>query len=311
MEKKNHITMKYTHFTIDVDGFTGHMAEPEEGSAQAVIVVTGGEKSVMPGIKIAERFADFGIAALSVSLFGASGLSKGPDRVAIDMFQSAVSYLKETRKFTRISIYGMSMGSVAAALAALYIPGIDNLILVSPSHVPFEGTLDKKHMTGHSFVTWQNEEIPYVEPDFSKHKAMKYMYDDRAKRKVLGMWSNFMDAYEDHEKEKQAEIHLEKTNARILMIAGCGDEAWPSEYSVRYMKDYLDHAGYAKEYKAVFYPNASHLLGIHPNKERKKWLYRLIPLIGLVYRQFATHKEECMLALEQSEQEVIRWILET
>jgi hypothetical protein len=140
---------------------------------------------------------------------------------------------------------------------------------------------------------------------------MKYMYDDRAKRKVLGMWSDFMDAYEDHEKEKQAEIPLEKTNARILMIAGSGDEAWPSEYSVRHMKDYLDHAGYTKEYKAVFYANASHLLGVHPNKEREKWLYRLIPLIGLVYRQFKTHKEECMQALELSEQEVIRWILET
>jgi pimeloyl-ACP methyl ester carboxylesterase len=310
MKQKSYTTMKYKHFTVDVDGFTGHMAEPEEESSQAVIVITGGEKSVMPGIKIAERFADFGIAALSVSLFGASGLSKGPDRVAIDMFQSAIHYLKEVRKFTRVSIYGMSMGSIAAALVALYIPGIDNLILVSPSHVPFEGTLDKKHMTGHSFVTWQNKEIPYVKPDFSKHKAMKYNYDKRANRKVLGMWADFMDAYEDHDREKQAEIPLEKTNARILMIASEADEAWPSDYSIRYMKEYLDHAGYTKEYKTVFYPNASHLLGVHPNKDREKLLYRLIPLIGLVYRQFSTHKDECMQALELSEQEVIRWILE-
>jgi esterase/lipase len=302
--------MRYLQFTVAADGFTGHMAEPEEKAVQAVIIVMGGEKSFLPGIKIAERFADYGIAGLAVSLFGADGLPKGPDRIPIDMFEPAVRYLKETRKFAKVSIYGISMGSVASALAARYIPGIDNLIMVSPSHVPFEGTLDKRHMTGHSFVTWRKEEIPYVKPDFSQNKATKYGYDARAGRKVTGMWSDYMDAYEDREREKQAEIPLEKTNARILMIAGTGDEAWPSDYSVQYIKEQLDHVGYSKDCKAVFYPNASHLLGMMPNSEREKWLYRMIPLIGLAYRQFRTHKKECMQALEESEREILRWLEE-
>jgi esterase/lipase len=300
--------MIYKHFTAAADGFAGHMAEPEEEASQAVIIVTGGEKSILPGIKIAERFADYGIAGLTVSLFGADGLPDGPDRIPIDMFEPAVHYLKDTRKFAKVSIYGMSMGSIVAALAAMYIPGIDNLIMVSPSHVPFEGTLDKKHMTGHSFVMWRKKEIPYVKPDFSKNKAMKYSYDARAGRKVMGMWSDYMDAYEDREREEQAQIPLEKTNARILMLAGTGDEAWPSEYSVRYLKEQLERVGYSKDYKAVFYPNASHLLGVTPNRAREKRLYRMLPLIGLAYRQFRTHKNECMQALEQSEAEVIRWL---
>jgi hypothetical protein len=29
---------------------------------------------------------------------------------------------------------------------------------------------------------------------------------------------------------------------------------------------------------------------------------------GLAYRQFQTHKKECMQALEQSEMEIIRWL---
>jgi esterase/lipase len=302
--------MKYKHFTVATDGFVGHMAEPEEKAAHSVIIVMGGEKGLLPGIKIAERFADYGIAGLAVSLFGADGLPKGPDRIPIDMFEPAIYYLKETRKFAKVSIYGISMGSVIAALAARYIPGIDNLIMVSPSHVPFEGTLDKKHMTGHSFVTWRKEEIPYVKPDFSQNKAMKYSYDARAGRNVMGMWSDYMDAYEDGERELQSEIPLDKTNARILMMAGTGDEAWPSEYSVQYLEKQLRHAGYINDYKAVFYPNASHLLGMMPNREREKWLYRMIPVIGLAYRQFLTHKKECMQALEQSEMEIIRWMEE-
>jgi dienelactone hydrolase len=68
--------MRYLHFTVAADGFTGHIAEPEAKAAQAVIIVMGGEKSLLPGIKIAERFADYGIAGLAVSLFGADGLPK-------------------------------------------------------------------------------------------------------------------------------------------------------------------------------------------------------------------------------------------
>ena len=35
--------MIYTDFTINKNGFTGHMAEPERKTEQAVIVVMGGE----------------------------------------------------------------------------------------------------------------------------------------------------------------------------------------------------------------------------------------------------------------------------
>ncbi len=42
-------------------GFVGHMAEPEEATKQAVLVISGGEKSIFSGIKIAERQADIRI----------------------------------------------------------------------------------------------------------------------------------------------------------------------------------------------------------------------------------------------------------
>lgn len=60
------------------------MAETERKTEQAVIVVMGGEKSILPGIKIAERFAEFGICGLAISLFGADGLLKGSDRIPLE-----------------------------------------------------------------------------------------------------------------------------------------------------------------------------------------------------------------------------------
>lgn len=301
--------MKYKDFNMREHGFVGHMAEPEKETKQAVIIIMGGEKSLLPGIKIAERFADYGILGLSVSLFGAEGLPEKVDRISVDMFEPAIQYLKEERHMKSISIYGMSMGSIFAVLAARYIQGIDNVILVSPSHVPFEGTMkDKKHMTGHSVAIWHDREIPYVKPDFLSRKAGKYFFDEEAGRKVTGMWIAYRDAYRDKELEQAANVHIEKTGARILMLAGTGDEAWPSDYSVMYLKKYLDEIAYDREYKAVLYPNASHLIGVMPDKKRNKWLYRMIPLIGLVYKSFGKYKTECLKALEESEKEIISWI---
>lgn len=302
--------MKYQNFTMKEHGFVGHMAEPEEETRQAVIVIMGGEKSILPGIKIAERFAECGICGLAVSLYGAEGLLDAPDQIPLDMFEEAIQFLKEEKKIQSISTYGMSMGSLFAVMAAKYIDGIDNVILVSPSHVPFEGSVNKKQMTGHSLMTWRGKEIPFVKPDFTAQKAGKYVYDMQAGRKVLGMWISYRDAYQDKNLEEQADIHIEKLNARILLIAGTGDEAWPSDYSVNYIKQRLDEMGYSKDYKAIIYPNASHLLGMMPSREKNKWLYRMLPLIGMMYKSLNTHRADCMKALEDSEREIIEWIRE-
>lgn len=301
--------MIYSDFTMQEHGFVGHMAEPENSAAQAVIVMMGGEKSLLPGIKIAERFADYGICGLAVSLFGAEGLPEGVDLIPLEMFEKAVQYLRNVKGIESISTYGMSMGSLFAVMAAKYIDGIENVILVSPSHVPFEGTIDKKNMSGHSMMTWRGKELPFVKPDFAARKAGKYYFDPGAGRKVTGMWISYRDAYEKKEAEAQADIHIEKLHARILMLAGTGDEAWPSDYSVKYLKKRLDEAGYEKDYEAILYPNASHLLGMMPNKERNKWLYRMLPVAGLMYQSLNRHREDCMRALEDSEQKIVEWIL--
>lgn len=122
--------MKYTDFNMREYGFVGHMAEPDEGTEQAVIVIMGGEKSILPGIKIAEHFADFGICGLAVSLFGAEGLPETPDRIPLDMFENVIGYLTGERRMSSVSTYGVSMGSLFAALIAEYIGGIKNVVMV-------------------------------------------------------------------------------------------------------------------------------------------------------------------------------------
>lgn len=300
--------MKYEDFNIKEHGFVGHLIEPDTATDKAVIVISGGEKSILPSAKIAERFADFGIMGMSVSLFGAEGLSAGVDRIPIDMFEPAVRYLRENKRVSSISTYGMSMGSLFAALVARYIKGIDNVIMVAPSHVPFEGSVDKKNMTGHSMATWRGQELPFVRPDFSVRKAGKYYYDSEAGRKVTGMWLAYRDAYKNKEAENAAMLPIEKTGARILLIAGDKDEAWPSDYSVKYIKEQLDGSGYEKDYKMIIYPDTGHIIGMMPNRERNKGLYRMLPLSGLIYRTLGKYKKQGLRSVAEAEKEIIAWI---
>jgi esterase/lipase len=303
------MTLKYKHFIMEEHGFVGHLAEPDKRSDKAVIVIMGGEQSLLPGIKFAERFADYGITGLAVSLFGAEGLPDSISEVPLEMFIPAVNYLKNEMKIEHISVYGQSMGSIFAVLAAQYIGGIENLIMVSPTHVPFEGTeMDRKTMTGKSIATFQGRDIPFVPTDFGIAKSSKYYKHSEAKHRVMGMWIAFYNAYQNKEKEKKAWLHLEKTNARILLIAGAEDEAWPAEYSVNVLKTYLDDMDYAKDVKVIVYPHGSHLNGLMPNRQREKKLYRMIPFIGLMYKTFGKYRKENMEYFEQTEQEIINWI---
>lgn len=309
MEIISRMIIKYEHFNMKEHGFVGHLAEPESGSDRAVIVIMGGEQSMLPGIKFAERFADYGITGLAVSLYGAPGLPEGINRIPLEMFVKAADYLKKTKEIKHISVYGQSMGSVFAVLAAKYIGDVENLIIVSPTHVPFEGTMpDKKSRTGRSIAACEGQDIPFVPVDFSSIKASKYYRHPAAVHRVTGLWIAYYNAYLNKEAEKAALLHPEDADARILMIAGHEDEAWPAEYSVNALKSHLDKLSYKKDVKVIIYPHGSHLNGLMPNRERERKLYRMLPLVGIMYKTFGKYRKENMEYFEQTEAEVINWI---
>lgn len=274
-----------------------------------MIVILGGEKSLLPGIKIAERFADYGIIGLAVSLFGDDGLPDSPDAVPLEMFIPAVNYLRETRGIAHISVYGQSMGSIFAVLVAQYIGGMENLIMVAPTHVPFEGTLsDKKTLTGRSVATWKGQDIPFVRADFSKVKAMKYQTHPAAADRVTGMWVAYYQAYQKEEQVTKAKLAIEQTKARILLIAGEMDEMWPASDSVRAIERDLKEKNYDREVQVIHFPYGGHLIGMMPNRRRERLLYFMTPVIGYFYKTFGKYRKENMEYFAQSEKIIVDWI---
>jgi dienelactone hydrolase len=106
--KKTAVKLKHTDFNMKEHGFVGHLAEPEQTNGKAVIVIMGEEQSFLPGIKIAERFADYGFTGLAVSLFGAEGLPDTPDRCPLEM--KGFKILQNRKRFAQ------SYGHVACVL---------------------------------------------------------------------------------------------------------------------------------------------------------------------------------------------------
>lgn len=232
-------------------GFSGFAAKGRLSSQHGVVIILGGESVVLPFLKagkaMAKKFAEEGFFAVSVSLFGAKGLPDSPDQVPLEYALAAVDYVKKVEKCTRISVFGMSMGSIVALGTAVYREDVDDLIMMSPSHVAFEGvSRDKKTMKGRSFLTFNANDIPYVRADFSKYK----------------MHEAYENAYADKEREASARAALPITEAksRVLLLAGEKDSFWPSAYSVRLLYDLLEKSKAEHSFSKVIYPEYGHLL---------------------------------------------------
>ncbi len=299
--------MKYQHFTYKEHGFTGHLVRPNVKSSKAVLIFAGGEKSLLPGIQIAEAFADYGIIGMAVSLFGASGLPKGPDRIPIEMCVKAADWIKENLCPKTLCTYGMSMGSIFAAYTAKYT-SIDKVILCSPTHAAFEGSLDKKHRTHHSVITKQGEDLPFIPLDLSSYKAGRYYPHPNQDMQVTGMWLSYRDAYMDLEAGKKASLPIDTISSEVLLIAGSADEMWPSFYSIQMMKKKMDLAK-KTNVRILIFKNAGHLVGMMPNRKHHPWVYRALPLIGKMYKRLNDSRKDSLDALEFSRQEIIKFIM--
>ena len=126
--------MKHEDFNFHQHGFVGHLAEPDAGSDRAVIVIMGGEQSLLSGIKFAERFADYGIMGLAVSLFGLGFLLYLVCAIGIRNGAVGMIYLYEQTVQNRAVELGMTteeeINKQSLLFKAVCIPGYMIYVLV-------------------------------------------------------------------------------------------------------------------------------------------------------------------------------------
>jgi len=137
---------------------------------------------------------------------------------------------------------------------------------------------------------------------------MKYQSHPSTSHRVTGMWVAYHDAYQEKEPVDKAKLAIEKSRARILLIAGEKDEMWPASDSVRILEQDLKAKGYDKEVKTIIFEHGGHLLGMMPNRSREHLLYFMMPVVGYFYKTFGKYRKENLEYIAQCEKAIVEWI---
>jgi len=280
--------MIYEDYTLDEHGFYGHLVKPDHPKYTGVIVLSGGEKSLLPGKSVAKEFAKEGYTAMAVPIFGAKGLPDSADRMPLDPVLKAAQFLQAYAGIHKVVTYGMSMGSLFALLVGVHNPDIAGVISVSGTHVVFEGELDAKHNSSHSLITFEGEELSYVPVDLSR-----------------GVREAFEEAYQDEEAVMKAVVPVEQCHCPVLFLGSDADEEWPADHSAKVLKDRLEEAGYPYSYRNVIYADASHMMGMMPQDLRGKFFMKAAKL---TFKSMKEHPQACQDAVLKSRKEILDFL---
>ncbi|MDJ0841487.1 MAG: acyl-CoA thioester hydrolase/BAAT C-terminal domain-containing protein [Acidobacteriota bacterium] len=224
--------------------YTAQPAEP-----RPVIVVIGGSSG---GIKWqdqqAETFAKNGFAALALAYFGMEGLPSDLERIPLEYFQRAITWLagQPGVDTDRIGLCGVSKGGELVLLLAAYDSRVHAVAALVPGAYVFQSVATGWPVTS----SWQyrGRELPFV----------PYLITQNFDRNNLSIM--YRESIGQERYLAAAAIPVEKINGSILLISGGADKIWPSkEMSDRVVKR-LERKGFTHEVEHISYPNAGHSL---------------------------------------------------
>ncbi len=194
--------------------------KPDTGTG---VVVFGGSSGRVD-VARARLFASQGATVIALRWFGGEGQVPGICEVPLETFFSATDYLVGLG-CKRIVLVGTSKGAEAALLTTVYDPRVSAVVAMSPSSVVWGNIgpgLDGISWPERSSWTLRGTPLPFVSSD---PEWVREYRDELVAYRGL-----FERCLQVHESEiNAAAIPLERTNAEILLVAGCDDALWPSD----------------------------------------------------------------------------------
>lgn len=241
------------------------------GKRPGVLLLGGSEGGLSMGVtRMAKDLQSRGFAVLHVSYFRAPGQSERLERIPLETFDRAISWLKAQPDVdpSRLAVMGGSKGGEAALIVAARHPELRAAVAGMPSHVAWQG-LDwnmLKQIVTPPDGSWSlgGHVIPYVH----------YTKDFRG--------GNLVDLYltslEQAKNLDDAVIRIELTRAPILLICGKQDTLWPSCLMADRVKERAVRMG-GPEVTVLAYENAGHaVLGIPLDRTNKN--YDMLDILG-------------------------------
>jgi dienelactone hydrolase len=252
-------TLRRTFASSDVrvteirqDGMVGTRFSPGTSHPRAHVLVLGGSEGGVSSADVAAQLATDGFDAMAVGYFGADSLPSQLSQIPLEYFGRALRILAGDHEepSAPVAILGTSKGAEAALLAAVEYPVVRAVVAYAPSSVAWSCICDS---TAQSSWTWRGYPVPVVPPGRDPNYRPS---PGSPLRPVINY------AFRLRENPtSDAVIPIERTGARILLIAGADDAMWPSADMAEAIRLRRTRLGDRSPVEILLYQSAGHLIG--------------------------------------------------
>lgn len=215
------------------------------------VVVLGGSSGVVP-VERARLLAGLGVTAIALRWFGGAGQDPGICEVPLEIFERATDHLV-AQGCRRVAYVGTSKGAEAALSIAAFDPRISIVVAFSPSSVVWANTGPGRNGHGwppRSSFTWRGKPLPFVPHEAEAVLTVRVW----PRARYLKLFERSLETFAD--RLEMAAIPVERSCARIILVAGGDDHLWPSARFARALSERL--AAHGKEATLVIHEQAGH-----------------------------------------------------
>ncbi len=202
---------------IDEAGVFANYFPAQAPRGPGVLLLGGSEGGI--GNDVTRRAIDLqskGFSVLSPSYFRAPGQPSSLERIALETFDRALTWLGQQPEVDpmRMAVVGHSKGAEAALLVGLRHAELQAVVAGAPSSVVWDG------------IDWSNP----INPDSSWTSGGKPL--SSLPYGLFRPWRRVGRVYEDGLKKlhrhRDAEIPIERAAAPVLLVCGEADTLWPA-----------------------------------------------------------------------------------
>ncbi|MGL5839670.1 MAG: acyl-CoA thioester hydrolase/BAAT C-terminal domain-containing protein [Sphingorhabdus sp.] len=243
--------------TVQQPGLVGVFAAPKNGRKLPTLIVLHGsegnniEKARSNALTYAQQgFATLAIAWYTLPYEPAEHVPTSGHLIDVNQLERARDWLMQQPEADtrRLGLWGQSKGGEFAMLAASRFSWVKAAVGCVPSDIVWQGFGEGEN-TPPPRSTWvfDGKPLPFV----PLYPVVEGRYRDNTDRYERSRRFNADAA-------QAARIPIEKTNARLLLIAGDRDEVWASGTMARNLADRMSMAGKGKQVQSLLFAKAGH-----------------------------------------------------
>jgi dienelactone hydrolase len=243
----------------------GTLARPAGGGTKkrgAVLAFGGSEGTSSTGEFFAYYFAQLGYVSFGVGYFGEPGLSPYLERVPLEVLQDDLEFLASQPDVDpeRIAVLGGSRGGELALLLGAHYPDLVSAVVAQVPSGYVWGATSGEPVTGWTFA---GADVPFVPS--SGALADTYYEDGELYYVSTPAFLADIEAATPEELDA-ATTRAELTDGPVLLLAGEGDNLWPSCVLADVAFARLEASGHVETHgdESYCFPSAGHFIAFPP-----------------------------------------------